>query len=220
MPGYKRQELSLEAVRCGILPGASANGKDGPQSFVVPEAESVTNFEEGELKSTGVSTDAAIDGEGFFNVQLPGGTTAYTRAGDFHVNATGQLVTTEGYPVLGNGGPIQLDRTKHQPVSISATGEVSQGETVKGKVKVTDFNKLSLLTQASGSYFVAANKDLKEQPTTATLRQGYIEGSNVSSVSQMVSLLTAARGFEANQKLIQMEDDRMGHAIADLGNPS
>jgi flagellar basal-body rod protein FlgG len=220
LPGYKRKELSLAAMQAGLLPGSSQNDSNGAQSFVIPKADSVTNFEPGVMQATGVSTDAAIDGKGFFTVQLPSGLKAYTRNGQFHVNTAGQLVSSEGYQVLGASGPIQLDPAKHMPVSISASGDVHQGEVLKGKIQLTDFNKPSLLTQASGSYFLATDHGTKPQATTATLREGYLEGSNVSTVGQMVSLLSAMRGFEANQKLIQMEDDRMGHAITDLGNPN
>lgn len=220
LPGYKRKELSLEAVQAGLLPASSASGANGPHTFVIPKASAVTNFDSGEIKATGVATDVAIDGKGFFSAQLPTGIPGYTRDGEFHVSAAGQLVTNEGYPVLGAAGPIQLDKNVHLPVSISATGDVSQGGLVKGKLKLTDFDKPNQLTQIGGSYFVVGNPGPKEVATTATLRQGYVEGSNVSSVNQMVSLLTAMRGFEANQKLIQMEDDRMGHAISDLGNPA
>jgi len=220
MPGYKRKELSLSAVQAGLLPESSLSGSNSPQSFVIPKADTVTNFEAGPMQSTGVSTDAAIDGKGFFTVQMPSGLKAYTRDGEFHVDVTGALVSKEGYAVLGPMGPIRLDRTNHEPVSISASGSVSQGDEVKAKVQLTDFNKPNLLTQATGSYFIARDSNLKEQPTTASLRQGYIEGSNVSTVTQMVSLIGAMRGFEANQKLIQMENDRMGHAITDLGNPN
>jgi len=219
MSGYKRKELSLEAMQAGLLPG-SANTSGPAQSFVIPMADSVTNFQTGELKETGVSTDAAIEGKGFFTVQLPNGVNGFTRDGEFHVDSAGQLVSKEGYPVLGNSGPIQLDRSKHTAVAITASGQVTQGGQVKGKLQLTDFAKPNQLTQASGSYFVAADSKIQTQPTTATLRPQYVEGSNVSTVNEMVSLLTAMRGFEANQKLIQMEDDRMGHTIADIGNPT
>jgi flagellar basal-body rod protein FlgG len=224
LPGYKRKELSLAAIQAGLLPGSSPNDSSAAQSFVIPKATTVTNFETGAMKSTGVSTDVAIDGKGFFTVQLPTGMKGYTRNGEFHVSGAGQLVSNEGYPVLGGSGPtlspIQLDPAQHAPVAISPSGDVRQGDEVKGKVKLTDFDKPALLTQVSGSYFVAANSKAQEEATTATLRPGYIEGSNVSTVGQMVSLLSAMRGFEANQKIIQMENERMGHAISDLGNPN
>jgi flagellar basal body rod protein FlgG len=226
LTGYKRQELSFAAMQEGLMPYNQPGQKNEAQTFVVPMATSGANFESGELKPTKVNTDVAIDGKGFFEVKLPTGEVLYTRDGDFHVNTAAQLVTKEGYPVLGmtagapTPAPIQLSTTSHSQVSISTTGEVSQDDGIKGKLKLANFDKPGALTPATGSYFMADPKQVKEVPTNATLRQGYLEGSNVSSVTEMVSLLTAMRSYESNAKVIQMEDDHMGHAIQELGNPN
>ena len=172
------------------------------------------------MKATGVATDVAIDGKAFFEVQLPGGTTGYTRNGEFQVNSQGQLTTNEGYAVLGQGGPIQLNPRDPAPITISAGGEISQGASSKGKLALTEFNKPGLLTQISASYFAAQNPGLQTQAATSTVRQGYLEGSNSSTVLEMAGLMTAMRGFEANQRVIQIQDDRLGKTIADLGNPA
>jgi flagellar basal body rod protein FlgG len=218
LPGYKKQQLTMAAVQAGLMPGG-VSGSRSSQMFVLPKATTSTNFSTGEMKATGVSTDAAIDGKGFFEVQLPGGTTGYTRDGEFQVNTQGQLVTTEGYLVLGQGGPIQLNPRDPTPMTISASGEVSQGSTSRGKLAVTEFNKPQLLTQVSASYFTAQDPAIQTQPATSTIRQGYLEGSNSSGVLEMAGLMTAMRGFEANQHVIQIQDDRLGKTIADLGNP-
>jgi flagellar basal body rod protein FlgG len=186
--------------------------------FVIPKGTTTTNFTGGEMRSTGVPTDAAIEGKGFFEVQLPGGTTGYTRDGEFQVNSNCQLTTKEGYPVLGQGGPIQLNTADPTPVSISTTGDITQGAVSKGKLAVAEFKKPELLTQISASYFAAQNPGLQTQATTSKVRQGYLETSNSSTVLEMASLMTAMRGFEANQHVIQIQDDRMSKTIADLGN--
>jgi flagellar basal-body rod protein FlgG len=219
VPGYKRQQLSMAAVQAGLMPGGLSASRL-PQMFVLPKGKASTNFSVGELRSTGVPTDLAIEGKGFFEVQMPGGTTGYTRNGAFQMNSKGQLATAEGYPVLGESGPIQLNPSDSTPISISATGEVSQGATRKGKLAVADFNKPELLTQVSASYFAAQDSSLQAKPTTAKVRQGYLEASNSSSVLEMASLMTAMRGFEANQHVIQIQDDRLGRTISDLGNPT
>ena len=217
IPGYKKQQLSLAAVQAGLMP-AGVNGSQSPQMFVIPKSTTTTNFTAGELRSTGVPTDLAIEGKGFFEVQLPGGTTGYTRDGEFQINAKGQLSTKEGYPVLGQGGPIKLDTADPTPASISTSGDVTQGAVSRGKLAVAEFKKPELLTQISASYFVAPNQSLQTQPSTSKVRQGYLEGSNSSTVLEMASLMTAMRGFEANQHVVQIQDDRMSKTIADLGN--
>ena len=179
-----------------------------------------TNFTPGGMKATGVNTDVAIDGKGFFEVQLPGGTTGYTRNGEFQINTQGQLATQEGYLVLGQGGPIQLNPRDPSPMTISAAGDISQGATSKGKLALTEFNKPELLTQLNSTYFAAQDPALQTQPAASTIRQGYLEGSNSSGVLEMAGLMTAMRGFEANQHVIQIQDDRLGKTISDLGNPA
>jgi len=219
VPGYKKQELSLAAVQAGLMP-AGVNGSQAPQMFVMPKGTTTTNFTGGELKPTGLPTDVAIEGKGFFEVQLPGGTKGYTRDGEFQINAKGQLVTKEGYPVLSQGGPVQLNPADPAPVSISLGGDISQGATSKGKLALAEFNKPGLLTQIRASYFVAQNPGLKPEAVTSKVRQGYLETSNSSTVVEMASLMTAMRGFEANQHVIQIQDDRLNKTITELGNPT
>jgi flagellar basal-body rod protein FlgF len=217
VPGFKKQQLTMSAVQAGLMPAGST-----PQSFVLPKASTTTNFTTGEMKSTGVNTDVAIEGHGFFQVDLPGGITGYTRDGEFQVNASGQLVTKEGYAVQGQGGgTIQLNPRDSSPISIAPTGEISQGASAKGKLGLTEFDKPELLTQMSGSYFAAEDPKLNASAaTTSKVRQGYLEGSNSSTVSEMTNMITAMRGFEANQHVIQITDDRLGKTIEGLGSTS
>jgi flagellar basal-body rod protein FlgF len=218
IPGFKKQDLSFEAVRSGLMPQANL---DPSLQFTFPQAKSATNFSQGQLRATGVNTDVAIEGKGFFEVQLPDGSHAYTRDGEFHLNASGQLTTKQGHPVLGEGGPIQLDQNLGGAVSISATGEVSQGEEVRGKLKVVDFEQPKSLTKINGGYFTTGGANIL--PTVMAqpaLRQGFLEGANTSPVAEMASLIGVMRGFEANQRLMQIHDERMGKTISELGNPT
>lgn len=218
VPGYKQQQLSLAAIQAGLMP--ATNEKNQPQSFSIPTTATATNFSPGELKYTGDNTDVAIEGKGFFQVQLPNGSVALTRDGEFQVNSKGQLVTKESYPVLGAAGPIQLSHDNQGPLSIASSGEVSQGSSLVGKLKLAEVNQPQLLTQVSGGYFMAQNPKLKTVPSTSTLRDGYLEGANTSAVNEMASLMTAMRGFEANQHVVQIQDDRLNKVITTLGNPT
>src|SRR5947208_5193434 len=105
IPGFKKKELFTDAIAAGgpAVPGSAAS------SFVMPHTGVTTNFQPGQLKFTGAKTDCAIEGPGFFEVQLPNATRGYTRDGEFQINAQGQLVTKSGYPVLSSTGPVQLD---------------------------------------------------------------------------------------------------------------
>ena len=218
IPGFKKQDMSFDAVQSGIMSQASP---DGRVQYSIPRASSSTNFSQGSFRETGVNTDVAIDGKGFFEVQMPSGASVYTRDGEFHVNSSGQLVTKQGFAVIGDGGPIQIDTKAGGPISISATGEISQGADVRGKLKVVDFNKPERLTQVSGGQF--ANNDPAVQPVEVpmtSVRAGFLESANTSAVNEMSNLIGVMRSFEANQKLMQIHSDRMGKTISELGNPN
>lgn len=217
IPGFKKQELSFSAVQDGLASRSAA----GLPQIALPRATAVTNFQPGELRYTGLPTDVAVEGSAFLAVQMPDGTTAYTRDGEFQMNASGQLVTKQGYTVLGDGGPIQLDSRNPAPVSISPSGEVSQGADSKGTLQAVEFNQPQLLTQIGGGYFLANSPGLKPQPAVdSSVRQGFLETSNTSPAMEMAHLISAMRMYEANQRLIQGQDERMGRAITELGNPN
>jgi flagellar basal-body rod protein FlgG len=218
VPGYKQQQLSQAAVQAGLMSATGA--RNLPQYFAVARTATSTNFTQGEMKYTGSGTDVAIEGNGFFEVQLPNGMTGLTRDGEFEINAAGQLVTKESYPVLGASGPIQLGRDHSGPLSISATGKVSQGSDLKGNLKVVAVDQPQKLTNLSGGYFLAQDPKIKTKPSTANLREGYLESSNTSTLSEMASMMTASRSFEANSKVIQLQDDRLNRTISELGNPT
>ncbi len=217
IPGFKKQEMSFSAVAAGVMP-ASASGS---QHYALPHASAVTNFSAGELKFTGVKTDVALEGRGFLAVQMPDGNTAYTRDGELQINAAGLLVTKQGFPVLGDSGPIQLDLSNPAPVSIASGGDVSQGADVKGKLRAVEFDDPQVLTPINAGYFIASNAgQTPRDAEIAVFRQGFLESANTSAVSEMAHLIAAMRMYEANQKVIQTHDERMGRAISEIGNPS
>ena len=218
IPGFKRQELSFEAVHAGM---AAQPGLGTSASALVPRSSLFTNFAPGEMRATGVSTDVAIEGQGFFAVQLPDGQTGYTRDGEFQLNSTGELVTKQGFPVLGDTGTIQIDRNLSGALTISATGEVSQGEEVRGRLRIVDFDNPRLLRQSNGGTFVATHPDLMATDVASpSVRQGFLESANTSPATEMASLITAMRSFEAGQKLLHSQDERMARVISELGNPN
>ena len=221
VPGYKQQQLSQAAVQAGLMP--ASNLQNLPNFFSISSTSASTDFSAGELKYTGnvsaSAIDVAVEGKGFFEVKLPNGMTGLTRDGEFQVNSKGQLVTKESFPVLGVTGPIQLAADHSGPLAVSSTGLVTQGAATIGQLKMTDVAKPQLLTKISGAYFVAQNPKAGLTASKSTVREGYLEGSNSSTLSEMASMMTASRGFEANQKVIQIQDDRLKSTISDLGNP-
>lgn len=214
VPGARQQEISFSAVQSGLasaVPGSASGG------FVIPFAGAATNYSQGELKATGDKLDLALEGPGFFAVQMPDGSKGYTRDGEFQLNSQGQLTTKQGYPVVGNGGPLTFDPSNTAPIGISADGQVSQGPDLKGQISVTEFGNLRALSLGGGGYFRADSPLAAPKVATTTyVRQGFVEESNTSPSLAMASLLTSMRMFESNQKVMQMQSDRMTKTITDL----
>jgi flagellar basal body rod protein FlgG len=211
IPGARQQEISFSSVQAGF---ANATG-DG--SFVIPTAGATTNFSQGELRATGSSMDFALEGSGFFTVQMADGSKAYTRDGEFMLNSQGQLVTKQGYPVAGESGILQFDANNPAPITVSASGEVSQGAESKGKLQLTEFRQLQQLSMVGNGLFRDASGAAQPLAATATnVRQGFTEAANSSPTLAMASLITAMRMFETNQKVMQMQSERMAKTITDL----
>jgi flagellar basal-body rod protein FlgF len=160
-----------------------------------------TNFQPGPLTLTGGALDVALEGEGFFVVESPAGT-AYTRNGNFHVNAEGHLVNSDGYAVLGKGGPIRLPQGK---VSISQTGDIQVDGSRVATLKVVDFPDKRQLEKLGSSLFILKEAGQAEQePKDLLVRQGSLEQSNVNPVKQMMLMINMMRQFEELQKTVNM----------------
>lgn len=215
IPGGRKQEISFSDVQAGLasnMPGSNST------NFYIPSVNTVTNFKTGELTATGNHMDFALEGPGFFTVQLPDGQHAYTRNGGFQLNAKGQLVNREGDQVLGSSGPLQFNPNSSDPITISATGNVSQGGATKGKLQIAEFLHPEKLTPLGTGDF--RPDDQGEQPVAAVstlVRQGFIEAANTSPTTEMAGLITAMRMFESNQKVLEMQSDRMSRVITVLG---
>jgi flagellar basal body rod protein FlgG len=215
VPGSRKQEISFSDVQSGM--GADLSDAE-KSSNSIPMAHTVTNFQPGELHSTGNPMDFALEGPGFFQVKMANGQNAYTRDGEFRLNAKGQLVTKMGNQVLGDGGPLQFNPQNSSNITVSANGDVAQGDQVVGKLKTFEFSDPNKLTMTGSGTFSAEGTGTEPVAATATkIRQGFIEAANSSPTTEMSSLITAMRLFEANQKVLQMQSDRMSRVITDLG---
>ncbi|MCF7668796.1 MAG: flagellar hook-basal body protein [Verrucomicrobia bacterium] len=220
-PGFRKEEIAFSSMDAGKVSGTGNNTASAESNVYVPFVRKSVNFTRGETKYTGDPTDVAIKGAGFFEIELPDGSTGYTRRGEFKVSTQGELVTLEGYRVLGDGAPIQLDINNKAPVSIQQDGRVMQGGIPRGNITLVDFNNPGLLTPISGSCFIAADQNLLPVPVDEpNLQQGLVETANTTPVAEMANLMTALRAYETNQKVIQTTDERLSKTIAQLGTPS
>jgi flagellar basal-body rod protein FlgF len=216
--GGRKHDISFQDVQAGMDPNAASGSQS---AYFIPTAQTLTNFQPGELHASSNPMDFALDGPGYFTIQMPNGQNAYTRGGEFQLNAKGQLVTNQGYPVLGEGGPLQFNPNSSDFVTISPTGEVSQGAQQVGHLKVTEFKNPQYLTMIGANEFRSDSPDAQATPATSTkVRQGFLEAANASPTTEMSGLVTAMRMFEANQKVMQMQSDRMSRTITELGGTS
>lgn len=215
IPGYKKNEISFSSIQAGLMSADPSYGVLGRE--LIPKSNTATNFLQGQIKYTGEKTNFAIDGAGFFEVQLPQGGLAYTRDGEFHLDSQGRLVTKNGWLVMSTNGTVQFDLKNVDAISVAPDGEISQGGVQKGKLKIVNFDDLSLLKSINGSYFLADNPKIKSYVVqNPVLKQGCVEESNAKPLLEMGNLIVAMRFYEANQRLIQMQDERMARTINDL----
>jgi flagellar basal-body rod protein FlgG len=172
-------------------------------------------FTTGELTQTGERLDVAIQGDGFFEVQMPDGTRAYTRDGAFKTGSDGRITTSDGLPVQGGFQPVPANTTN---ITISSTGDVTYTSTTgqtNFKVQLVRFNNAGGLD--------ALGRNLYKETTASgppelgnpgengfgELAQGYLEMSNVKVVEEMVNLIVAQRAYEVNSKAVQAADEMM-----------
>lgn len=171
-----------------------------------------TDFSSGPLIQTGRALDIAVTGRGWIAVQGADGNEAYTRAGSFEVNADGTLVTHGGQNVLGDGGPIAVP--PNTVVAIGKDGTVSgiptapprTGVTVLGRIKLVDPDETSLTKGADG-LFRLKDGSTADTSDVVTVTAGAVEGSNVNPSTALVDMITLARQFEMQMKLIQHGED-------------
>ncbi|HKR88428.1 MAG TPA: flagellar basal-body rod protein FlgG [Phenylobacterium sp.] len=226
--GFKKQRAEFQDLLYQTLEQAGAQSSD--QGTIVPtgvqvgagvKAGSVYRINaQGTMTQTGNKLDIAVDGRGYFQVLMPTGETAYTRAGNFAVNDQGQLVTQDGYLVQ----PTMTIPQDATDVSISKSGQVQVTQpgtatpTVVGQLELATFmNEGGLSAQGSNLFKETAASGA---PTTGvpgvqglgTIDQGYVEASNVDAVSEITALIVAQRAYEMNSKVISTADNMLGVA--------
>ena len=212
--GYKADGALFEEY----LDSAAQAGQSGGSVSFVRDRGVWHDMSQGPIERTGNSLDVAIDGKGFLVVQTPKGE-RYTRNGSMQINATGQLVTSDGNPVLGDGGPIALQPNDRQ-VSISrdCTISVREGtskvDSVRGKLRLVTFNNPQQLQKDGSSTFNAADGAQPQTTTTAALVQGAIEKSNVRGVAEMSRMIEITRSYTQIASLLQQQND-LGTAALD-----
>jgi len=220
--GYKKSKIEFQDLLYETTRAAGAeqgSGNQLPTGIQIGHGTQVVAtqkiFTGGELSRTDERFDMAIQGDGFFEVQLPDGSKAYTRDGAFKTNADGVIVSSDGLVVQGGFQPVPAGTAN---VTISSSGEV----TYSGANGNTNF-RVQLVRFVNPAGLESMGRNLyRETPASGTaeignpaengfgtLEQGYLELSNVKIVEEMVNLIIAQRAYEVNSKAVQASDEMM-----------
>jgi flagellar basal-body rod protein FlgG len=229
--GFKRSRAHFEDLLYQTVQGPATLGSRDTEQLPSIQVGRGTRLsaiqrieEQGSLEQTDRPLDLAIDGEGYFQVQMPNGDNAYTRDGSLQVSYQGVLTTSEGYAIQP---PIKVPQNTTSIV-ISATGIVT-AQGVGGSGKDQEIGRIQLARFANPAGLTSKGQNLFQETSAsgqATLGypqedgngrivQGYLEGSNVQIVTEMVDMITAMRAYEINSKAIQNSDE-MGQVAAQL----
>ncbi|MBO5351924.1 MAG: flagellar hook-basal body protein [Lachnospiraceae bacterium] len=260
--GYKKETVEFKTLLYSKLQTKTTDNNGDPKPVIgqvgagVRTASITSRYTQGSLNSTGNTYDFALEGEGFFQVQLPDGTVAYTRNGAFNMSIGSEgltLCTADGYPVLNEQGEplvFGLDKEANQffiddegnfyyneikevPIEGGQTEETENGENAEEKktkkiqqqvklgVKfgIVQFNNPTGLLKLSDSLLMSTDSSGEPMPEAANsqlkttkVHSGYLEGSNVETVDEMVNLIVAQRAYEMNSKVITASDQMLQQA--------
>lgn len=210
--GFKTELHKLRAVQV-------QNAQMPTRAFVV-DASVSDDFSTGPLQHTNRPLDMAVQGKGWFAVQMPDGSEGYTRNGNFEINANGILQTRTGLPVIGSGGPVTLPPDVE--VAIGTDGTISTVPRTGARNSTSTVDQLKLvnppeagLVRGGDGYFRLAGGNPAPADPAVRVASGYLEGSNVNVVEQMVSMISLARQYEMQTKMLSTAQE-MDRAASQL----
>ena len=230
-PGYHKESLSVTAFsdvldkQMGAIPGKGQAGWTGYMQVGTDLdtqnqlfSSTRTSYAQGSLRETGNPFDLAMQDKGgvhgFFNVRTPDGKTLFTRNGSFKLQE-GKLVTADGCALMGKNGPIQVGHgTK---VEVKPNGEVMVDDRQVDTLRVTVFQDPRVLQKNGATTFTAPSDKGMTLTSGFSVQQGFLEAGNVNAVQEMVDMMQIMRAYEANQKMLQTQDQVLRKAANELG---
>jgi flagellar basal-body rod protein FlgF len=204
--GFKRDQVVNRSFQDELVIRMDRHGKTpfqtaiGPLNHGVYVDRLVVSFEQGPLEDTGQMTDLALTAPGFFTVITDEGE-RYTRNGAFLVDSQGVLVTEDGYPVMGEQGLVYVG---HNDFTIDTGGYVMVDDQVINRLSVVNFGDLTAMRKIGDSIFENIDPQNQRIEYDGEVLQRALEGSNTDPLRETVNMMTAARSYESNQKVLQM----------------
>ncbi|MHA6721772.1 flagellar basal-body rod protein FlgG [Sphingomonas sp. RS2018] len=229
--GFKKDRAAFETLAYQVVtaPGAASTSETryatGMNLGTGVRVQGTARIEtQGSAQQTGNSLDLMLDGEGYFQVQLPGGQLGYTRAGNFNRSPEGMLVTSEGYQVMPGitvpEGTTSITIGADGTVSASTPGQSAATEV--GQIQVATFANPAGLQSTGDNYLIetassgAAGVGAPNQDGRARVRQGMLESSNVNVVEELVDMIETQRAYEVNSKMISATDEMLKYVNQNL----
>ena len=220
--GYKKEGLTTQSfndvygIKVKDETVGYINQNIGTLNLGAKVGESFRNWDQGSIQNTGNTFDFALSGSGLFSVSFTSKTgetsTLYTRDGSFQMNRDGYLVTKDGDFVLGEGGPIQLP-TDFDKLTVEESGEIYADGQFVDKLAIVDFEDYDYIEAYGENLYRAVDGATQTEPT-AKVNQGYLEASNINVVTEMVDMISIARDFESNQKIMNTIDEMLGKMVS------
>lgn len=195
--------MATQALQSGGVAGTPSDVE------MAPGFERYVDQNQGVVRRTGNAFDIAIEGDGFFELLGPEGL-RYSRHGAFTLDALGRLVDKNGWVVNGLEGDIRI--ASQNPV-IDAGGVVTEQGEYQGQIKLVRFSNSDELLKLGAGQYVANGAVIQDELEAVTVRQGFLEESNVTSMDEMVKMISTLRHFEFTQKLMSGYDEMLGTAI-------
>ena len=207
--GFKAEQVSFREF---LSPIENASGGDNDVALVY-DTDSYTDFSAGGLEQTGGALDFAIDGDGFFAIETAAGV-RYTRDGHFGINEFGELITRDGALVLDDAdGPILID-PEAGPILVTREGELQQNGAPIARLGVFAFDDLNSLRKSGGNLYAATGEPVLRE--NATIRQGFVETSNVNPIAAMTDMIQIMRAYENAARVIETSSELARNAVRTL----
>ncbi len=168
---------------------------------------------QGSIEQTDNPFNIALNGPGFMAIQAPDGSVGYTRDGNFQKDAQGTLVSSAGYPIMGQGGPITIPSNATE-ISIDEKGVISDQNGIIGQLQIVEFDNIQQL-KPIGNNIYAYDGNTKNAEKTV-VKQGFLEKSNVNPITEMTKMIEILRQYQSTQKLLEGEHERLRSAIRKL----
>jgi flagellar basal-body rod protein FlgF len=210
--GFKAEALLFEEFKMPVAEASTFQAGDQTLSFTSDWA-TMADFSGGSIMQTGNELDVALEGKGFFVIQTPQGE-RYTRNGTFQLNQNGELVNTDGFQVIADGGFLTFGPDEFN-ISIGKDGAVSSSAGAKGQLRVVEFENPNELTRAGGNLFDGTNP----LPSLDTrVFQGALERSNVSGVGEITEMIRVTRAYTSLADVMKKLDELRRNSISRLGD--